>query len=291
METNKIDKIVKKEFQNRTLQPSVSAWERLSNDLDTQQEQRKKKRWFFYIGYAASILVLISLGFMMFTGETTQKIHKTIIVEQPIDTSFINKKLDQFKLQNEIIEEAIVKTKVDEIIDEKKQVKAPISKINKKHKQSKVPLIARVDKKKAQKTKIEAEIDNQDNIVADVVIAKTAIVTTESIPVAYQAIIEANKNAASKNTGIKIKSDDLLFAVTHTQEEVLAYYTKYNVDRNDVLKTIQKELNKTNLKIDPTTILAEVERDINEDTFKNNFLRSIKNRVTDIATAIASRNN
>ena len=47
METNKIDKIVKKEFQNRTLQPSVSAWERLSNDLDTQQEQRKKKCWFF----------------------------------------------------------------------------------------------------------------------------------------------------------------------------------------------------------------------------------------------------
>ncbi len=83
----------------------------------------------------------------------------------------------------------------------------------------------------------------------------------------------------------------MLFAVTHSPQEVKTYYAKYNVNRDDVLKTIKSELKKSNLKVNPETILAEVERTIDEDDFQNNFMKTLKRRVSDIATAIASRND
>ena len=94
-----------------------------------------------------------------------------------------------------------------------------------------------------------------------------------------------------QNSSIKINADDLLFAVTHSQKEVKAYYAKYQINRDDVLKTIKSELKKSNLKVKPETILAEVERSIDDDDFQNNFLKNLKRKVSDIATAIASRNN
>jgi hypothetical protein len=90
---------------------------------------------------------------------------------------------------------------------------------------------------------------------------------------------------------IKINSNDLLFAVTHSKDEVKAYYAKYNINRDKVLQSIRIQLNKTNLTIDANAILAEVERDIDEDDFQNNFMKSLKKRVSDIASAIASRND
>jgi len=83
----------------------------------------------------------------------------------------------------------------------------------------------------------------------------------------------------------------LLFAVTHSSTEVKEYYAKLNLTREDVLSTIKNELKNSNIKVSPEAILAEVERTIGEEDFQNNFLQSLKKRVTDIATAIASRND
>ena len=76
-----------------------------------------------------------------------------------------------------------------------------------------------------------------------------------------------------------------------TKEEIKAYYKKYKIDRADVLLAIKKELKESNIKVDPQTILAEVERDVSEENFQNNFYQFIKKRVSSVATAIANRNN
>ena len=83
----------------------------------------------------------------------------------------------------------------------------------------------------------------------------------------------------------------MLFAVTHSSKEVKAYYAKHNLTREDVIKTIKSELQKKNININPNTILAEVERTIGEEDFENNFLKSIKRRVSNFATVLASRND
>ena len=57
-----------------------------------------------------------------------------------------------------------------------------------------------------------------------------------------------------------------------------------------MLKTIEDELKKSNLKIDPNIILAEVERTIDDEEFKGDFMQKLKSKISDIAVAIVDRN-
>lgn len=266
METNKMDKNIREKLQERTFMPSNSAWERLSVQLDEQPAQ-KRKGWFFYISIAASILLLVSLGIQLLSNdqEEIQPNHK--VVKSPIDKIEINRNID--KLVNEIpVEEAIVKT-------DKIEEKITVKKSDVIAKKIAIP----------KKNKITASFKEEQ------VVAK---VKKENIKSAIPAEIEESKITILKrdpNSRIKINSDDLLYAVTHSSTEVKEYYAKHNLTRDDVLKTIKSELQKSNIKINPNTILAEVERNIGEEDFQNNFMKTLKNKISNIATVIASRND
>ena len=273
MQTNNIDKSVKEKLQERTFQPSTSAWERLSVQLDNQPKQ-KKRGWFFYIGAAASILLLISLGFM-FLNKTHSKEPIEIIVDNSIDTLKIESKIDKLIKENPV-ETVIVKNdRVEEKLEEKKEVNKKKIKIYQNKKRS---FIA----------------DNQTKKEKNVSIAK---VETKKVPVDEKSLekniqkINIKPLKQDPNSSIKINSDDLLYAVTHNANDVKAYYAKHNLTREDVLKTIKSELKKSNINVSPNSILAEVESTIYDDNFQNNFMKSLKRRVSDIATVIASRNN
>ncbi|WP_218598902.1 hypothetical protein [Polaribacter sp. NJDZ03] len=278
METNNIDKNIKEKLDNRTINPSASAWERMSAQLDEQPKQ-KKKGWFFYVGAAASILLLISVGFLFLNKKEDIK-PVEIIVENPIDTITIDAKIDQFI--NEIpAEEAIVK--IDEV--EEKQVE--VSKKNVVTNKNVIP--TKEESKKSINNSIVA--NNKNNVIPTTEeVIETVVAVSEDHPTKEKTI---NKEILKQdpNSSIKINSDDLLFAVTHSSTEVKEYYAKLNLTREDVLSTIKNELKNSNIKVSPEAILAEVERTIGEEDFQNNFLQSLKKRVTDIATAIASRND
>lgn len=277
MKTNKIDKNIKKKFENRTFEPSASAWERLSVQLDEQPKQ-KKMGWFFYIGAAASILLLVSIGIQLFNKDSQEIIPKDVIVISPIDTTVIDKKIDEFV--NEIpIEEALVNKDGVEV-KEKESINNDV-------------IISPKEKHQPKKVK-EKSIKREKIIIAKVEENKENVISNEIEKVQPEKSskeIEKRIFKQDPNSAIKINADDLLYAVTHSPKEVTAYYAKYNVNREDVLKTIQNELKKSNIKVNPNTILAEVERNIDDDDFQNNFMKSLKRRVSDIASAIASRND
>lgn len=273
MKTNNIDKNIKDKFENRTFKPSASAWERLSVQLDEAPKQ-KKFGWFFYIGAAASILLLVTIGLQVFSDESQEIIPKEEIVTSPIDTNFTEKKIEQF-INKINVEDAIVindevevepqKTVTNTIIREE-QLKQSV--FNKRNTELKMPKNEKI---------VIAKIEEK----SDVILKKI-----DKSPIQKPKILKQDPNSV-----IKINADDLLYAVTHTPNEVKIYYAKYNVNREDVLKTIKSELKKSNLKVNPETILAEVERSIDDDYFENNFMKGLKRRVSDIATAIASRND
>ncbi|MFK8058789.1 MAG: hypothetical protein AB8B78_01745 [Polaribacter sp.] len=286
MKTNNLDKNIKEKFSNRTFKPSDSAWERLSVQLDNQP-QEKKKGWFFYIGIAASILLLVSIGIQMFSDKEETFKPKEIMVETPIEKNIIDEKID--KMFNEIpVEKAIVKNaKVEEKVIIKKEINKNV--IANKVKQS-------VSNKKITSTK--NPLNNSKIIIAQVdkneINSNNVVSTNSEISVEKSNKIDALKSKILKqnpNSRIKINSDDLLFAVTHSSKEVKEYYAKHNVNRDDVLKTIKSELKKSKIKINPETILAEVERNIGDDDFQNNFMKSLKNKISGIASVIASRND
>ena len=282
MKTNKLDNNIKQKLQNRTFEPSASAWERLSTQLDEQPKQ-KKRGWFFYIGAAASILLLFSIGIQLLSSDKEEIKINEIIVDAKIDTNTIDKKIEQFI--NEIpVEEAIVKvdkTEEEEKVNYNKNVianKVKQSHIKREITSSQTP---RNDNTKIAFVKVDEVVEKQVEIANN----------SKNVHPTKEKNINENAFKQDPNSKIKINSDDLLFAVTHSSNEVKAYYAKHNLTRDDVLKTIKNELQKTNIKVNPNTILAEVERTIGEEDFENNFLKSIKRRVSGIATALASRND
>ena len=256
-----IDKIVAQAFKTRVIKPSTSAWERMSDQLNTVPK-KSERNWFVITGYAASILLIISLAFFMNTNDENLPAIPNIIVVQPIDT--IKEKKRDFKMVTPI-QEAIVKNSTNPALKQHKK-KTKIKKIAPKFKQP-------IRVKDTRVVVVDNKINIEKNTVKDVHISKLPIINE------------------SKRSRIKIDSEALLYAVTHTDTVVKHYYTKYKVDRAEVLKSVEKQLRKMNLKIDATIMLAEIERTIDEDSFKRNFMRTIKGKVTGLAIAFQNRNN
>jgi len=261
-----IDKDIKNKFEERAIQPSASSWERLSNQLD-MHAKRKRRRRFFYISSAASILLLVSIFALSLESDTIEDsiIPEKMIVETPAKTPEVKKEIDDLLDKNETI---IAKN------DTPKQEITPRKRSNKKA----------VDRNK-ELVPIEIPktiMQNKD------VIAKVDKSTGKGINLSADEVKLNKKKGTSR---ISVNSEALLYSVTHTEEEVVAYYKAHKIDREDVLNSIKKQLKKSNLKIDARTILADVERDIDDASFKENFMKIIKKRVSDLATAIASRND
>ena len=184
------------------------------------------------------------------------------------NTNLIDKKTNNFL--NEIpVEKALVN--VDEVGDKKtkstfKNTNVVVKNLKSYPKESRI-IIA--------KNEEQITIANEDNNLSE---KKSSEVKKEALQ-------------QNPNSRIKINSIDLLYAVTHNKEDVKTYYARHSLDREDILRTIKGELKKSNIKVNPETILAEVERTIDDDDFQNNFMKSLKNKISDFATVIASRND
>ena len=279
METNKTDNNIKEKFAKREIVPSASAWERLSIQLDNQPKN-KKRSWFLYIGYAATILILISVGVYTFSSNSLERMPlEDVLVKQEIDTAQILHKID--KVFKEVpIEKALVKS---EIIKEKQIDTFILEKVS--IKQS----IARIDtdeilKKEAGTHVIIIESKENSSVVS--IEENKAIITptkeTTITKTSTQPILKAR---------IKVNAEELLYAVTNESKYPLTISFERNTNRAELLTTIKNELEKSNFKVDPKIILAEVERAINDDFFQNNFLETIRRNITNLATTVANRNN
>jgi len=296
MKEDKIDQEIREKLQGRVIQPSASAWERLSSQLD-EVEQKKKRHWFLYVGYAASIaLIVSSIFFFMQNDEEASKTPETELVNEEvknpeeelkipgIDTTKDFKTLpveNDALVQNDDMKIRDLETRDKKTQDIKRQDKSS-KKLAPRFKASQDnSVIANKEVKITPKGHVLETIKKTKQ-------TEEGRVATTEVPEKSDSLF--NKKNATNST-ISVDSDALLMSVTSTKEELKAYYKKYRIDRAVVLQTIEKELKKSNLKVDPKTILAEVEQDVNEENFQNNFYQFIKKRVSTVATAIANRNN
>ena len=275
MKKNKLDKSIKEKFSNRTLEPSVSAWERLSVKLEEQPKQNKKG-WFSYRGYAATILVLMSIGIYTLSDDEQVSSPKQIIVEENRDTTSIKNKIEQHF--NAIsIDKALVKSEKVEKKKEGKSIEVKNVTTNS----------FAFKEKHAPFKKEESLLNKKKEKIRNVKIK-------ENNPMIIHIKEEFSNEVFTKqnfNSRIKVNAADLLYAVTHGANGIEKKEAKPNMSRKEILKTIKTELYKSNLKVNPETILSEVEHTITNDIFQNNFLKSLKKRISNIATSIASRND
>ena len=248
MKEDKIDKIIQEKFNNRSIQPSESAWERLAVKLDEQEVEKKntRKRYWYYV---ASIVVLLGVSLSYFNKEK---------MVMPVEAQSRGlQKVDYAFEATEII----IKNK--EIIIQEKN--------DKKH---------LTNNRIIDTEKVIATIENQE-------VLHSELENTEKKELNTIKKYE-NEKVVSR---VKVNGVDLLYAITHTADEVKQYYAQHKIERKSVIDSIQKELQKANLKINPETILAEVEQDILDNQFKGNFMQKLKSKISDIAIAVADRNN
>lgn len=265
MRKDKIDKHIERTLRNRELKPSASAWERLNTQLD-QETFKKKKNRFFYINVAASVVLLASISFFYLIKDNDEGIKEEVIVDTVIDTL----ELKEFYIKDIIEEKVVVKvetTKKENVVKKENKLTKP-----KEIKEPNILIIAAI-----------SEIEKVESVFAE---DQDLKILNEG---KNKTSIEVDKKG-DFDSKIKINSEDLLFAVTHTKEEVRAYYAKNKINRKDVLDTIQKELIKSDLKIKPEKILAEVEKTLEKEEFKGDFFQKIKIKISDIAVAITDRN-
>lgn len=289
MEGN-IDQHIREKLQDREIQPSASAWERLSVQLDENQS-KKKRHWFLYVGYAASILLLVSIFILMNKSDKDDSlVPETILVEDDIkkpeidkSKEFISVPQEEVIVQNDKLD--INPVKVESI--EKKQDQKKLESRTKKQ----TPFVVKTKENSVIASKEKKTESKINSIEADFNKKLKEFTKQEETVVAKTTDTKSEMESKLRNGRILVDSDALLMSVTGSKEEVRAYYKKYKIDRAEVLLAIQKELKKSKVKVNPETILAEVELEVNEENFQNNFYQFIKKRVSTVATAIANRNN
>jgi len=276
METNKIDTNIKQKFAQRELAPSASAWERLSKELDGQPKH-KKRGWFLYTGYAATVLILISVGIYTFSRNAiADEILENVLVKQEIDTVQILHKID--KVFNEVpLEKAIVKA----VIVKEKQLETSIL-----EKSSVEQSIAEIEADKILKKEADTPVVTKEIRSVVIVEEKKAIV----IPI-KETIINKTTTQPILKARIKVNAEELLYAVTNESKYPFTISFERNTNRAELLATIKNELEKSNFQVDPKIILAEVELAIKDDFFDNNFLETIRKSIESFATAAVNRNN
>lgn len=84
MAPNKFEKHIKKQLQQREIQPSASAWDALSEKLDETTPKTKKKGYLWY-GIAASIIGILILSVVYFNrGDSTSQEVQVVNIEEEV---------------------------------------------------------------------------------------------------------------------------------------------------------------------------------------------------------------
>lgn len=130
MESNNIDKPIKKALEEREINPSLKSWEELRSRLDANQ--KKKTPIYWYLGLAASFVAGILIVSLLFNTKT-QLDNPVVVEEQFVAPTEIKNELpvfDTIEKETEISDSNVSK-RVEEItVKEKESGNKPETKPN-----------------------------------------------------------------------------------------------------------------------------------------------------------------
>jgi len=147
------------------------------------------------------------------------------------------------------------------------------------------------------KSKIVFQIDTSqqefNDVINPIINKEPEIATTEKVAINNTAILEEineidTLHIASNKGRIKVNSDALLYSITHTREEVLAYYKENNLIRASVIKDIEFQLKESRLAINAEDLLIEIESVLNKKSFKEKLIAKIELKIKELSVAMAT---
>lgn len=78
-----IDRLFQEKFKNFEANPSDAVWNRINGNLNKKKKRRVIPIWFQFVGVAATIALLITLGIKLFGSETTETVNPYVNGETP----------------------------------------------------------------------------------------------------------------------------------------------------------------------------------------------------------------
>ena len=159
MEPNKLDFEIKQKLDDRRIQPSAQAWDRLSAKLDSA-EKTKSKRNYNWIYIAASLVGFSLIGTVFFTVLDTEIVDNnlpTVVLEQKKDVN----KSEESKIDNENVLPNLLQNKM---LKESKVVVNNSIKTQSKQLLNKEDTVSTINQSKENNAVVNVESNNSESI-------------------------------------------------------------------------------------------------------------------------------
>lgn len=184
MAPNKFEKHIKKQLENREIQPSSDAWLKLSDKLDETSAEQPRKKGYFWYAVAACFIGLIVLSTIFFKGtapvsepsiqvvedgaksrEEVDGFSKTATPNPPVEVVVNDEAFEEKVERKPVIEEAVVPEKENtnvQLVDSSEKVEVPLNETSEEIINTKLmEVLAQVDALEQNQEQItDAEVDS-----------------------------------------------------------------------------------------------------------------------------------
>lgn len=269
----KFEENCKEKLEERMLQPSASAWSKLSNDLDSN-DSKNKRGSILYLGFAASIAgVLFVIN--VFFNTSLNEVVAPVLVETDRVTPKIELKQhtnnDQLR-QGDFVE---------------------VSKENKLKRDTAVDDILVKSKSGLTEKSSVSNIQNSGNTIITSVeeVAGNAVETTE-----FGRDAKAQEYEEKERIGLTFEDSKAMEVVNQIKTLQKENGTVTDVDIENLLKQAEKDILRTRLSgetlrtVDADALLQDIEDDLDK-SFRDKVFEGLKSGFKTVKTAVAERDN
>lgn len=254
----KFEENMREKLEKRTIQPSSSAWSTLADRLEVEDKAKSKKS-FWWLGIAASIVLLICSGLFFFNREN-----------EVVDSNIVETTTNQVEIdKNEIVK--LPETNNTIVAEEENDFKEDSYQENNTIKEQ-VKRAVKTATSKANKEQLalnESKVKPELERVVIVPEAQSDLLEKKFKEVMAEIITSAkNKTEA----GISDREIDSLL----------------NLAQKEILK--DKIFKKNSRAVDANALLQDVEFEL-EESFRTKVFETLKNSFETVKSAVAERNN
>lgn len=265
----KFEEAIKEKLEKRRLEPSERSWESLSQRLDKEKGNIKPKGY-WWLGIAASIVVMVSIILFDNTSETDSNLPS--IVESVKNSN-----------DDELYEDEVIIDGVNSVETEG-STKSDIV-LNTEEFKGKV----QIQTNKNETILIKDQRDQSQALANNSKIDEKLAKVGEQ----FNPVDNSDSNTFSK---ADLNGNDLEEAISEVKKLQLSQTKVSESEIDSLLKWAQNELFKDKIddskiySVDADKLLIEVESDI-EQSFRGRVFETLKNSYITIKTSVAERNN
>lgn len=253
METDKFEQHIRTKLNEREIKPSKEAWSKISTELHTSAST--KKSGYFWLGIAASILVLLGTTVFVLNTDANSTTNEIQVVAVPAKKTI--QKMDVNNQKNTLANENY--SAVQPVVSEDGDLTGTANEV----------IVASVENKES--TVLESDM-------AESAVSKMQLKDTESLILVPEAILDL------KVTEILAQVDALELNNNVTDAEVDSLLQKAQQD------ILRDKLFNPDYSVNAMALLTEVEEELDQ-SFRDQIFESLKTKFLKVRTAVADRNN